>query len=619
MPQAFNGRWKLTVVAKNAGFAHRIRVTGAVTGNGVYASMPGTVASVSGPAWSVFLEWSDGAGSGWQESAVARAEGFPTPITRSVELRADDNFPAQRDNDYDDLIVLAESQDPPFEVVRRPAAVDRSTLTLFPDGIFDAGQGIAYMAVRVRNTFGRAWSAGGRVRIGIATQSRIALSSLGIGVLDAWSTSEEEAFAQRVGADGFVETGPMGHGEDRTVYFKLDLSGAAAGKPEVGFVARADPAHPGYEAPGRVVRRQIFISRSTYNPATRELHARLPEGDVFVRLNRVMGDSEALQKTLAAALAGGCRRSPPRLPSDGGRRSSKVAELLRQAVSGRELDPCAIRDAILECGCGDEEDRHDPSRPGGRDGDGGFTGPGSDDWCRYKPFGWLPVEFEYRLVPSPPFAGQFGPLAFEDPWWKVVLILLAILLAAASLVYDYIFAGQDPDFVIGTIAAKSARSTSNVDAAVALLNGSRGRDLGVLDAQGDDRNNGLPIDGAVGGTLALDRSDNGNRGIVDATPGNVVFKSGARSGTTRGTVSTVSTSVPVDGVTFTNQVIVLPLPAPSNQPLSQGGDSGSLWVDLAAMRPVALNFAGPVTDDGSRGIANPIREVVTLLDLHFNT
>jgi hypothetical protein len=123
----------------------------------------------------------------------------------------------------------------------------------------------------------------------------------------------------------------------------------------------------------------------------------------------------------------------------------------------------------------------------------------------------------------------------------------------------------------------------------------------------------------VGGTLALDRTDNGDRGIMDAVSGNVVFKSGARSGTTRGTVNTISMSVPVDGVTFTNQVIILPLPAPMDQPLSQAGDSGSLWVDLAALRPVALNFAGPTTDDGSRAIANPIRDVVTLLDLHFNT
>jgi len=625
MSQAFAGAWKLTVLAKNAGFAHRLRVTGAAAGNGTYLSVPGTTATVRGPGWTLFLEWNDGEGSGWRESAVARSDGFSTPITRRVELRADDNFPAQRDNDFDDLIVQAESLDPPFEVIQRPAAVDRSSLTLMPDGIFDAGQGIAFMAVRIRNTFGRDWTAGARVRIGVSLQSRLALASAGITVLDAWTAAEQAGLLQRVAGDGFVEVGPLQAGGERTVYLKVDVSGAAPSKPEVGFVARADPANAGYEAPARIVRRAIFISRSTYNPQTRELHARLPEGDLFLRLNRVVGDGNALQATLAAALAGGCRRRPPHLPPRGGKGeggSEAIRDLLAELLAGGDVDPCALRDLLLACGCGPDHSGHPAGDGGGEDerpgGGGTGIGPGSDDWCRYRPFAWIPVDFEYRLVPNPAFPGQFGPLAFGDPWWKVILIILAVLLAAASIVYDYIFAGQDPDFVIGTIAAKSGRSTSNVDAATALLNGSRGRDFGVLDAQSDDRNNNLPIDGTVGGTLALDRSDNGDRGIADAVVGNVVFKSGARSGTTRGTVASIGLNTNVDGNAFTNQLFVRQLAAPSNQPLSQAGDSGSLWVDLATSRPVGLNFAGPANDDGTNAIANPIRDVVTLLDLHFN-
>jgi hypothetical protein len=232
---------------------------------------------------------------------------------------------------------------------------------------------------------------------------------------------------------------------------------------------------------------------------------------------------------------------------------------------------------------------------------------------------WLPLDFDYRVVPNPAYSGQFGPLAFADPWWKVLLIILAVLLAAASIVYDYIKAGEDPNFVIGRISAKSGRkSGSNVDAALALLNGSRGLDMDVLDAQADDRNSGLPIDGGTGGSVGIDRSDNGDRGIADPVVGNLVFKSGARSGTTRGTVVSVALDTSVEGVAYTNQLFVRPLPAPSDQPLSQAGDSGSLWVDLASRRPVGLNFAGPTSDDGSEAIANPIRDVATLFDIHFN-
>ncbi len=167
-------------------------------------------------------------------------------------------------------------------------------------------------------------------------------------------------------------------------------------------------------------------------------------------------------------------------------------------------------------------------------------------------------------MPSLPLAGQFGPLAFEDPWWKVILIILAALLAAASLVYDYIYAGQDPNFVIGNITAKSNRSSSNVDAAIARLNGSRAIDLNVLEAQSDDRNNSLPINGSTGGTVAIDRSDNGDRGIQNAILGNVVFKSGARSATTRGLVSSISLNTNVDGISYTNQVLIAQLAAANN-------------------------------------------------------
>jgi hypothetical protein len=54
------------------------------------------------------------------------------------------------------------------------------------------------------------------------------------------------------------------------------------------------------------------------------------------------------------------------------------------------------------------------------------------------------------------------------------------------------------------------------------------------------------------------------------------------------------------------------------QPLSQGGDSGSVWVDMATKRPVALNFAGDLTDVGTNGVGNPIRDVINQLDIRFN-
>jgi hypothetical protein len=80
----------------------------------------------------------------------------------------------------------------------------------------------------------------------------------------------------------------------------------------------------------------------------------------------------------------------------------------------------------------------------------------------------------------------------------------------------------------------------------------------------------------------------------------------------------VSLNTNVEGNAFTNQLLINQLAPPNDQPLSQGGDSGSIWVDLVSRRPVGLNFAGPADDSGTSGIANPIRDVVNLFDIHFN-
>jgi hypothetical protein len=241
----------------------------------------------------------------------------------------------------------------------------------------------------------------------------------------------------------------------------------------------------------------------------------------------------------------------------------------------------------------------------------------------------LPLDFEYKIEPNPAYAGQFGPLAFEDPWWKVVLIILAILLAVASLIYDYVNAAEDPRYIIGKVDQVADTTTTAIDAATANLNGSRGVDLGLLDAQGDDVNNGNPIEGADS-IIQLDRTDNGDNGIMDAVAGNVVWKSGGTSGTTRGVVSATNsmTSINYDDngghdtisgtIVFSNQVLVTQIVG-MEQPLSQGGDSGSVWVDMGSKRPVALNFAGPEDDSGITGTGNPIRQVVDRLGIRFNS
>jgi len=130
MAEFFSGRWRLRVVSKNADFDQRLRIEGAVTGNGIFNGVPGVTAEASGPSWSLTLEWNNNAGSGWQESAVRPTPGFISSIVPTVELRADDNFPDQRDGDFDDLIVLAEQlPEPPDICLQIPDILTESDLT----------------------------------------------------------------------------------------------------------------------------------------------------------------------------------------------------------------------------------------------------------------------------------------------------------------------------------------------------------------------------------------------------------------------------------------------------------------------------------------------------------
>ena len=651
---AFEGTWRGTVTGREANFSQRVEVTGAVSGNGAYAGVVG--ASFVFEDGLVELQWNDDAGSGWQESGIISSIGMTSPLVTVRFLSADDNVPALRDGDFDDLQVRFEHIGAPFDVVQRPFAMDRGSLVMFPDGIFDASQGVQYMGVRIRNSWFFDWTSAfpaTGMKIGIAPASRLSLQAAGIVVVDTWTPLEQQCLGQLVDA-GFVRVPDLARGEETTIYFKVDVSGAGPGKPEVGFVAQRDATDPRYDEPTRVVQKKIFVSRSSYDPTSNELVASLPEGSLRLRMNRVVLDRTAANAAAQALVRCLSRRSPgssggsfgagagPRSfwhdPCDTTDRCRHVTRALhaglRDLARGKDVDICRLGDLWRSCcdkacGC-----NCPPGSGGGGGGEpfpgGGWQdGSGKDGWCRVKPVFWLPVDFEYRFEPNPAYTGQFGPLAFEDPWWKVVLIIIAALLALASIIYDYVFAAQDPRFAIGKVDQLADPATTQLDAATGSLDGSRGVDLGLLDAQADDVNNGNPIVG-LGGIVQLDRTDNGDNGLADAVVNNVVWKSGGTSATTRGFVAAVNfmTSIDYDDegghdtiagtITYTNQVLVNRIVG-MEQPLSQGGDSGSLWVDLASGRPVALNFAGPTDDSGSSGTGNPIRAVADRLKVRFNS
>ncbi len=650
MQVPFQGKWRGTVTGRNAGFSQRVVVSGASSGNGAYNGVVGN--SFVFENGQVELQWNNNSGSGWQPSAIISAIGLSSPLVVSMSLAADDNFPDQQDGDFDDLVVGFENLDPAFKATQRPFALERGSLVMLPDGIFDTSQGIQYMGVRIKNTWFFDWqsdSPATGIKIGIAPASRAALATQGVHIIDAWSPQEQQAFGQ-VMDGGYVRVPDLKVGEETMIYFKVDVTQAGPSKPQVGFVAQRDAYDPNFDAPTRVVDKQIYISHSTYDKTNKELVTTIPEGTLRLKLNSIILDLKGANdaaKDLMKCLKKYPGGSGPGTGGTGGtgwwedcaelerfcqeRGSKLLRQLLQELLGGKDIDICQLQTLLQTC-CDKDPCRCRPDgggQDGGTDGypgNGWQDGTGKDGWCRVKPVAWLPVSFEYKIEPNPAYAGQHGPLAFEDPWWKLVLIILAILLAIASLVYDYVEAGQDPHFIIGQIVRNGDAMTNLMDCAVCNLNGSRGVDLGELDAQGDDVNNGLPIEG-LGNIIQLDRTDNGNFGVQNAVLGNVVWKSGGRSGTTRGVVNAINfaTNITYDTedtisgtLNFTNQVQINQISG-MEQPVSQAGDSGSVWVDMATKRPVALNFAGDLDDVGNNAVGNPILQVINQLNIRFNS
>ncbi len=130
----------------------------------------------------------------------------------------------------------------------------------------------------------------------------------------------------------------------------------------------------------------------------------------------------------------------------------------------------------------------------------------------------------------------------------------------------------------------------------------------------------------LGGSI-LDLGPAGATSIAAAAPSNIlgvpalgesVGKSGRTTGLTCSTISSINTTVSIDydgtcGDTtpafasyFTGQVVI------NGGAFSAGGDSGSLVVDTATARAVALLYGGSPTDT----VANPIQDVVNAFGLN---
>ncbi len=587
------GRWYLKVVKAIHSWENRFVIEGASSGSGIYPPTVGLEVTAAGAAWQLRGEYRESDAEPWKPSDMMIDVGRDR-VEIEATIGAEDPLPHP---DFEDIQWEAQYLDGTlFEIPYRPYAVRMIDLVQMPDGIFETALGSYYMAVRVINRWGLPFTEAHV--LDITPESRAQLAMRGIHVIDTWSEDELAALGQRQLGRGMV-LGPLVPGASRTVYFKVEVSGAAPRKHEVEFVCwnrsgMDDPHHP-----ARRVRKHIFVSRTTIDSLTGEIVSEVQQGTLRMQLKEIAFDRQTARA--------GRKRKPP----EGGRRPrdaptrEELRRTLQALLEGRPVDPCLIQ-RILACYCtgGAGTGGFDPLNPG----DGRFT---------YDPFYAFPTRFSYTITPRDPFLGQYGPIPFDDPWWKVLLLVIAaILLLAGMLTEAADVAYQDEDLVIGTLGRFRQ---DDVDAALCVLDTDRALAFRqLLDAQSDEdfQNAVMTLDGNValdGPVMTRAEIDNILLLPMD-DPQRKIFKSGARTGLTHGLISGVA-PIGHSLSTWTIDQLIIRQDPDFGEPVSRPGDSGSIWVHTETLRPVALHHSG--TEDDTQGNAALLEDVQRLMGITF--
>lgn len=591
------GQWHLRISKAIHNWENRFQVQGASSGNGIYPPTVGSELTVDGTAWLLTGEYRESASQPWKPSDMMIDSGTPERVDIRAVVGAEDPLPAP---DFEDIqwqaSYLGGSM---LEIPHRPYAVRTSDLMQMPDGIFETALGTYYMAVRVINRWGLPFTADHVLNITAA--SRAALAVGGIHVIDAWSQAELAALGQSQRGTGMV-LGPIAPGSARTVYFKVDVSSATPRKHDVEFVLHNVSGMVDANHPARRVRRQIFVSRTVIDMITGDLVAEVQEGTLRFKLREIAIDRRNGRKARKR-----CR--PPKRRDGESQVRDRLRDVLQGLLDGKPIDPCIIQQ-ILACYCSHGPGSghpHDPSRPT----DGRFC---------YDPFFAFPTKFSYTITPRVPFAGQYGPIPFEDPWWKILLLIIAaILLLAGALSEATDVAYHDEDLVIGQLGRSQQ---TDVDAALCVLDTDRALGFSqVLDAQSDESNQAFEsaLDGRI--TLATSIMPIAEVMALLADPTTPaaqlqVFKSGATTGLTHGLISGFTAmpfTRPDDGTLFSlPQLTIAPDPM-FGENVSQPGDSGSIWVHRSTGRPVGLHHSG--SDSPDRATASFIEDVFRVMNV----
>jgi hypothetical protein len=454
--------------------------------------------------------------------------------------------------------------------------------------------------VEIENTWGAALL--GTV-LDVSGLARATLGSFGLVISDAWSGASLRATGQQLIGRGIMLP-RIEIGERLTVYFQVDARAARRGKPNVELVLLDRLFTPDPDNPNRRASRTAFIADLGYDAATGRAIARTPEGTLSLTLQSMAVDARAVRQL--------CRRVRRRSPGH----DRELRELL-EAIQRGKCDERTLRRLLaLLCRCVT------------RDCDGKDDGGDGQSWEQVcLPGGiWLPLKFEYSVEIAGGFTGQYGPLAFQDPWWKVVLLIIAAIAwlvgLIASIVAENTGWGNVGDFPrrIGTVG-QSNRTTT--DACIIELDGSRPALQNVADAISGEPNN-VPIVN-LSTTIPIDQQVAFPSLAASDVVGKLVYKSGARTGLTHGIITGIGQFTQTRGedgepdpnhpdLVLQNQFTIDPDPAFGEELFDDHGDSGSIVLSREAD---TMHQVVGILHSGSGG-TSPIQHVLSALQLRLS-
>lgn len=257
-------------------------------------------------------------------------------------------------------------------VPTRPFASDITTGMMLPDGVFVTMLGTQHINIQVQN----------------AGASSIANPKLYI------ESVSNPGIAYTSATRSLSSLPPNG---TRTEQWQADFSACPSGTHYISVILE--------DSAGTRTRfiKKIFVLKTTFDPSTKTFHAETPEGVLSVNFLSMVKPRRGCNAGIRPTGSCCCQGRKSRRPFEG-----RIAH----GTSDRTLRGVNQLGALMS--------------------NLSQTAAGLGDHSQLCLPYYLPLTVEMTWTPTPTYEGQYSDLPFQDPWWKILLCILAFLLLLAA-------------------------------------------------------------------------------------------------------------------------------------------------------------------------------------------